>query len=222
MMEKRLIIFDADGTLIDSENDVFECFNHILRTNAEMEITKQEFRKMAGLTLEQTYEGVLPEDKRDLVRELTDKYRHYYIDEGHSLDTTTLFPDVSKTIEGLKEKGFLLVIASSKAKRALEPMLKHFGLTEKFDLVVATGATNVKHKPDPEVIYYILDSLNIDAKDAVMVGDTKSDILAGKNAGIDTIAVTYGYEEKEILVSSEPTYIIDEFSKLSELIEYRD
>jgi len=221
VLKKRLIIFDVDGTLVDSENDVFLGINHVLTTNVGIEVSREEFRKMAGLTLEQTFEGLLPEDKKELSKDFTAQYRQYYIDERHCLDTTKLFEGVADIIDSFKKQGFILAVASSKAKRALDPILEHLGLAEQFDLILATGATNVKHKPDPEIIYNILEELNVAPNDAVMVGDTRADILAGKNAGIDTIAITYGYEEREKLIASEPTYMIDEFYEIGTLITYR-
>lgn len=220
ILAKKLIIFDVDGTLMDSEQDVFICFNHILKSNMDFEITREKFQKMAGLSLEKVFEGVLSEDKKHLSIELTKKYRQYYIDEKHFLDTTTLFDGVKETISFLKKQGFIMVIASSKPKRALDYMVNHFKLTE-FDLVLGTGESNFKHKPNPEIINYTLDRFNISKKDAIIVGDSQADVLAGKNANIDTVALTYGYDTKENLMKFNPTYIIDKFDSLIKIIKFK-
>ena len=219
-LEKKLIIFDADGTIWDSEKDVFLAFNHTLKNNGNKEITKEEFQKLAGLDLEEMFKCVLPKDKETLANEYVKKYREYYIDEGHYADETTLFENVKETLENLKKQGFYIAIASGKPKRILDKMVECFHLNE-FELVLGTGESCFKPKPDPEVLNYIMNELNVSKKDAVMVGDTKADIMAGKNARIDTIAVTYGYENLEILEKSNPTYLIDDFKTLEEIVEYK-
>ncbi len=219
-LKKKLIIFDADGTIWDSEKDVFLAFNHTLKINMDMEITKEEFRKLAGLPLEEMFECVLPEDKKELANEYASKYRKYYIDDGHYVDKTVLFDSVIETLENLKKQGFRMAVASSKPKRILDKMIEYFHLND-FELVLGTGESNLKNKPDPEPLNYIMNELHISKKDAVMVGDTKADIMAGKNARIDTIAVTYGYENLEIIEKSNPTYLIDDFKTLEEIVEYK-
>ena len=103
-------------------------------------------------------------------------------------------------------------------KRILDKMMSKFDLNG-FDYVLGTEESNFKHKPDPEIVNYIMDNLNVTKDDSVIIGDSKSDILTGKNAGIDTIAVTYGYDKKENLENAEPTYIIDNFGDLDNIIK---
>ena len=219
ILKKKLIILDADGTIWDSEKDVFLAFNHTLKNNENKEITKEEFQKLAGLDLEEMFKRVLPKDKETLANEYVKKYREYYIDEGHYADETTLFENVEETLEKLKEQGFYMVIASGKPKRILDKMVEYFHLNE-FEFVLGTGESHFKPKPDPEILNYIMHHLHVSKKETVMVGDTKADILAGKNAGIDTIAVTYGYERIDILKNANPTYLIDNLKTLEEIVEY--
>ncbi len=219
VLKKKLVIFDVDGTLMDSEGDVFLCFNHTLKDNVNFEITREQFQKMAGLSLEKVFEGVLPEKDKYLANDLTKKFRQYYIDEKHFLDTTVLFDGVKETISNLKKQGFIIVIASSKPKRALDYMVEYFNLAE-FDLVLGTGESNFKHKPDPEIIYYVLNKFNILKEYAVIVGDSQADVLAGKNAKIDTIALTYGYDSRENLKKLNPTFLIDDFKVINDILKY--
>ena len=219
-IKKKLIILDADGTIWDSEKDVFLAFNHTLKNNENKEITKEEFQKLAGLDLEEMFKCVLPKDKEILANEYVKKYREYYIDEGHYADETTLFENVKETLEKLKGQKFSMVIASGKPKRILDKMVEYFHLNE-FELVLGTGESHFKPKPDPEILNYIMHHLNVSKEEAVMIGDTKADVMAGKNAGIDTIAVTYGYEKIDILRNVKPTYMIDNFKTLEEVMEYK-
>ena len=219
-IKKKLIIFDADGTIWDSEKDVFLAFNHTLKNNGNKEITKEEFQNLAGLDLEEMFKRVLPKDEETLANEYVKKYRKYYIDEGHYADETALFENVKETLEKLKGQRFSMVIASGKPKRILDKMVEYFHLNE-FEFVLGTGESHFKPKPDPEILNYIMHHLNVSKEEAVMIGDTKADVMAGKNAEIDTIAVTYGYEKIDILKNVNPTYMIDYFKTLEEIMEYK-
>ena len=220
-MKKKLLIFDVDGTIWDSEKDVFLSFNHTLKTLAGFEISKEEFQELAGKPLGLMFEKVLPEDKKMLSGEYEKAYKKYYIDEEHFADATVLFPSVKKLIDKFKNEGYYMAVASSKPKRILDKMVNAFEL-EGFNYVLGTEESDFKHKPDPQIVNYIMDKLNVSKEDTVIIGDSKSDILTGKNAGIDTIAVTYGYDKKENLENAKPTYIIDDFAKLENIIELKD
>lgn len=219
-MKKKLLIFDVDGTLWDSEKDVYASFNHTLQEMAGIEITYEKFRELAGMPLEKMFEKALPEDKKIYCNEAAKEYRRYYLGEGHFLDETVLFENVKETLEKFKKDGFYMAVASSKPQKAVETMVKHFEL-DFFNLIIGTGGGNMKHKPDPEIINCILDKLNFSKEDAVMIGDTSVDVKTGKNAEINTIAVTYGYDEKENLKSANPDYIINEFKKLEDILELK-
>lgn len=219
-MNKKLIIFDVDGTVWDSERDVFASFNHTLKTLAGFEITKEQFKTLAGMPLGAMFEKMLPDDKKHLSGEYEKAYKKYYIDEEHFSDETVLFKGVKETIDKFKENGFHMAIASSKPKRILDKMVSAFNLSG-FDYVLGTEESNFKHKPDPEIVNYIMDKLNVSKEDSVIVGDSKSDILTGKNAGIDTVAVTYGYDKAENLINANPTVVIDDFTKLKDIIKIK-
>jgi len=216
-MDKKLIIFDADGTLWDSEKDIFSAFNYVLKSNQKNELDKKEFQSLAGIPLEKMFEKILPDKEKHLCTEYTKQYRQYYIVEDHFLDETSLFNGVKETLNILKNNGFILAIVSLKPNRALDKMVEHFNLN--FDIVIGTGESNFKHKPDPESLLYILNKFNIKPENAVMVGDTKTDMLAGNNANVDTIAVTYGIDTKENLMQANPNYIIDNFVDLLDIIK---
>ena len=217
-MKKKLLIFDVDGTVWDSEKDVFLSFNHTLKENAGFEIDKTEFQKLAGMHLGKMFEIVLPEGKKELANEYEKLYKKYYIDEEHFADATDLFDGVKDTLYKFKNDGYYMAVASSKPKRILDKMVSRFDI-EVFDYVLGTEESNFKHKPDPDIVNYIMSQVNVDKEDTVIIGDSKSDILTGHNAGIDTIAVTYGYDSKENLINANPSIIIDDFSKLQEIIE---
>lgn len=218
-IKKKLLIFDVDGTIWDSEPDIFLSFNHTLREFAGMEIGMEEFKKLAGLSLNHMFELVLPEPKKNMSRELEKQYKSYYIDQGHFADATVLYPSVKETLELLRKTGYSMAVASSKPKRILDKMVDHFDL-KVFDLVLGTEESKFKHKPDPEILHHIMDQMGVGKERTVIIGDTKADILAGKNAGIDTIAATYGFDKKENLVALNPTFLVDDFQTLRKVLEF--
>ena len=221
VLRKKLLIFDVDGTVWDSEKDVFLSFNHTLKENEGFEITKEEFQELAGMPLESMFYKVLPEERKQLAEEYEKKYKKYYIDGGHFADATDLFTGVKEIVEYFNSQSFFMAIASSKPKRILDKMVNHFELVG-FDLILGTEESKFKHKPDPEIILYIMNSLSVAKEDTVIIGDSKSDILCGQNAGIDTIAVTYGYDKPENLKVLSPTYVIDDFRTLREIIKFKE
>jgi phosphoglycolate phosphatase len=218
LMKKKLIIFDADGTLWDSRDDLLASVNYVLTEMGTLNISKRALLNFNGFSMTSMYEALLPEEKKHLASICEELFRYHYFDECHFLDTVSLFPNVKDTIKTLKEQGFLMAICSRKAKRGLDKIVDHFELPA-FSLVVGTEESNFKHKPDPEALNYIIDSLNLAKGECVMVGDSKIDIMAGKRADIDTVAVTYGYEEPEDLLSSYPTYSLDDFGDLKEILK---
>ena len=217
-MKKKLLIFDVDGTVWDSEKDVFLSFNHTLKENAGFEINKEQFQELAGMPLGKMFEMVLPDEKKAQFEEYEKLYKKYYIDEEHYADATDLFEGVEETLTKFKQDGYIMAVASSKPKRILDKMVKRFNI-DFFDYLLGTEESNFKHKPDPDIVNYIMSNAGVEQDDAVIIGDSKSDIMTGHNAGIDTIAVTYGYDKKENLINANPTFIIDDFSELINIIE---
>lgn len=217
-MKKKLLIFDVDGTVWDSEKDVYLSFNHTLKENAGFEVDKQQFQELAGMHLGKMFEKVLPDEKKEQSEEYEKLYKKYYIDEEHFADATDLFDGVKETLTKFKDDGYIMAVASSKPKRILDKMVERYDI-DFFDYVLGTEESNFKHKPDPDIVNYIMSNVGVDQDDTVIIGDSKSDIMTGHNAGIDTIAVTYGYDKKENLINAKPTLIIDDFSELKDIIE---
>lgn len=170
--------------------------------------------------MENMFERISPPSKKNLSSEFTKMFRKYYIDEEHCMDATNLFDNVKTVLNKFKNNGFKIAIASGKPNIILEKMLNHFEI-DGFNLVLGTGKSNFKHKLAPEIIDYILEKENVIKNDAVIIGDCKTDILCGKNAKIDTIAVTYGYDTTNNLLSAHLTYKIDDFKELLDILELK-
>ena len=134
-MKKKLLIFDVDGTVWDSEKDVYLSFNHTLKENAGFEVDKQQFQELAGMHLGKMFEKVLPDEKKEQSEEYEKLYKKYYIDEEHFADATDLFDGVKETLTKFKDDGYIMAVASSKPKRILDKMVERYDI-DFFDYVI--------------------------------------------------------------------------------------
>lgn len=208
------LIFDLDGTLIDSSQDITHCANLALRQLGLPSITVEQAKKGIGPGSEEFTRTMLPQGEEKRAEEFLRLYRSLYIER--CTQATRLYPGVKETLHQLKK--FKLILTTNKPRYMAERIMDHFGLSEYFRLCL--GAEDVSNtKPDPEMIRKALNSLGEIPQTAVVVGDTGNDILAGKRAGTKTCAVTYGYSSRELLKKEEPDFIIDNLTDLIGLVD---
>ncbi len=208
-MKYRLLVFDFDGTLADSESSIMEALRLAAQDLGVPEIDRARAKRSIGLPLRQTIEmGMgLGSDK---VPEAVDLYRKHYNDVAFG--TTTLFPGVKETLNLLRQD-YTLAVASSKSRQGLEAMMKHLGIYELFSVIA--GAQDVQQgKPAPDMVLLALERLDIPAQNCLVVGDTVYDIEMGRRARTDTCGVTYGNNSADELRRLEPTFLIDSFPRV--------
>ena len=224
-MKKRLkvrdLLFDLDGTLIDSLGDLAATINLMLRDMGRPPVSREQVGAFIGHGIPTTVHRALvathpdhqPPDPALHERAIATVHRHY---ADEMLKTTGLFPNVFETLEHFHDKR--LAVVTSKEVHFTHLMLDHFGVAKYFDAIVG-GDTTPARKPDPRPVLEALRLLEGRADEAVMIGDSESDVLAGRNAGTRTIAVTFGYRTAEQLRLTEPDVIVDRFEQLKEVIE---
>lgn len=205
-MTYRLLIFDFDGTLADSEASIIESLELVARDLDLPGVDRAGARQSIGLPLERTIMAglsLVPE----LVPEAVELYRKHYKETACS--TTCLYPGVKGTLDWLRND-YLLAVASSKSRQGLLDMMQHLGIYGYFSFIA--GAQDVEQgKPAPDMVLLAMETLNIPAEKSLMVGDTVYDIEMGQRALADTCAVTYGNNTAAELSRLDPTYIIDTF-----------
>lgn len=206
-MDAKLLIFDFDGTLADSNEGIFETINYALDKVACKKINRDFFETIVGMPLEKQFETILPEGKKDLVEKTCGIYREKY--REICAKKTVLFPHVKETLFFLKSKGIKMAVVTTKKTELVSMLLKALEINDLFDFVVG-GDKVSKDKPDPEGINLAIKKLNAKREHTAMVGDSKFDVLAGKKAGVKTIAVTY-VPQKEAL---EADLEISDFAEL--------
>ena len=209
---KYAVIFDVDGTLIDTPSGIVETFIVTLKSMGVVFNDASAIRATIGLPLEQAFGsllGVTQDDEKVIcaIKQYQSSFKDIVLPKAKEL----IFSGVIEGLAMLKAQQFLLAVATSKFYASVEALLKAAGLWEYFNVVV--GADQVAQpKPHPEMGHLVLKKLGVLAENAVMVGDTTHDILMAKDSGMRSIAVTYGIHNILKLKSVEPTWIIDSFS----------
>lgn len=212
LMPVKLIIFDLDGTLIDSSVDITNAINYAIEPYGVKPVTVQETISLVGEGITRLMEKVIEREGISADRDvLTKRFLEYY--STHLIDNTTVYPGVIDTLKRLK--GYKKAVISNKREALSTKILNDLGLLKYLDLVVGSDTTPEK-KPSPVPILYVLTKLNIKPEDAVIVGDSNFDIEAGKAAGIKTVAVTYGYRPVELLKGAD--FIINKMDELTEVL----
>jgi phosphoglycolate phosphatase len=212
----KLVVFDLDGTLVDSKRDIADALN---ATFALVGLPPLDDATVSfyvgngvGPLIERAVAHVGGDDKRDEVFAL---FRGEY--DRRLLVHTRPFPGVMATLEKLS-KTHKLALLTNKAERFTLPILDGLGLTRYFDGAIVGGDTLPTLKPDPAVFHLLASRHGIDPKDSVMVGDSSVDITTGKNVGAATVGVTYGFRSVQELTDAGVDVLIDAMEEIVPLL----
>lgn len=213
----KSIIFDFDGTLIDSRNDIAGAQLWVLNQLGVTHYKPEDIFPYIGKSLQVTFTHLLPPALHSRIDEAVGMYREYYL--PRALLTTKPFPGVRETLDALLVRGVRMAIASTKKQAQLLRVAEHFKIDRCF--VQLQGSDNIPYKPDPFIVNKIIADQQWDSAETLMVGDTDSDVVAGQRAGIATCAVTYGSLTEEQLRAFSPNYIIRRLPELLEVVDGR-
>jgi phosphoglycolate phosphatase len=212
-MAIKAVIFDLDGTLVDSSKDICFAINYALDGLNVRKVTVPETISLIGEGISRLFEKLIELRKISADRDLMiRRFSDYYAD--HLVDNTAIYPGVIETLQSLD--GCRKAIISNKREEFSVRVLESLGIGRFFELVVGSDTTSEK-KPSPLPIRYVLSKFGIDSGEAVIVGDSTYDIEAGKAAGIGTIAVTYGYRPVDLL--READYIVDSMPEILKIVQ---
>lgn len=212
MANKSLIIFDWDGTLMDSIDLIVESL-HIAAEFLGYEVTDTQAKSIIGLSLEKALQILFPQATEAQITELTQHYANYYISNATK---SPLFDGVEEMIKALHSQGKVLAVATGKKRKGLERVYEGSGIKPYF--VTSRCADESGSKPDPAMLNEILAETKTDIKNAVFIGDSVHDIRMAKAIGMDSIAVNYGCETAEKLEKEMPTYQVNSVEELSKLL----
>ncbi|MBZ5579097.1 MAG: HAD-IA family hydrolase [Acidobacteriia bacterium] len=201
-------LFDIDGTLLDSAEDICGAVQQVLETTEARPVTFEYLKTFIGLHLNDCFQEVLPHCTLERAHELVEQYRGLYRGRGHQ--RTRVFPGVC---EGLAALGGRKSTATTKGSPSSRAILEQFGLLSYFEHV--QGTDGFPSKPAPDVILAALAALGAKPEDCLFVGDSPADMEAGRRAGVKTCAVRYGYGNPEEMARFNPDYWVDDLRALA-------
>lgn len=218
IQNKKLFIFDLDGTLVDTAPDFKNSINYMLNELNESEVSLEEIRNWVGygareLIRRTVVDKNIPHDEQRIEEMLKIFLLHY----THNIDDdSVLFNNVRNVLEFLKNNGIKLAVCTNKMERLSNILLEKLNVLHMFDYLVG-GDSLSKSKPDPFPLLNICDKLNTEISDSVMIGDSVTDLNAGKGAGMPVVLVSYGYTDNKDIYN-EADLVINDFSQLKELV----
>jgi phosphoglycolate phosphatase len=212
----RLIIFDFDGTLADSERCITASMSAAL-AECGRAADWTRLRSHIGLPLDRTIRGIVSQDlDDDQVEEIVRSYRrHHAVLQDRLIE---LYPGTLDTLKQLSASGVVLAIASSKITSAVEAALTYFDIGRFFACVVG-GEQVANGKPAPDMVERILKITERPREEALVVGDTTFDVEMAHNAGVDSCAVTYGNQTREQLAQARPSYLAESIREVAGIVE---
>ena len=216
-MKKRLVIFDLDGTLLNTIADLAVATNEALKVMGYPTHNEEVIQTFVGNGVSKLLERSMPEDKRTeeniaLVR------RHFmaYYDQ-HNADLSTPYPGIAEMLSRLQEGGVMLAVASNKYQSATEKLVAHYFPHINFVCVLGQRP-GIPIKPDPEIVHEIMTKANVSKADTLYIGDSGVDMQTAHNSGIDAVAVSWGFRPREELLSYNPLAIVNHAEELEQLI----
>ena len=205
-----LIVFDWDGTLMDSVAKIVRCFENALADAGAPSPGAGAIRQVIGLGLAEAVAELLPATGSALRAMVAERYRAHFL----HLDTTAmpLFASVREGLEELARRGHLLAVATGKARRGLDRVLRETGTAHLF--AATRCADEAYSKPHPRMLEDILDQTGVTPARTLMVGDTTYDLQMARAAGMDGLAVSYGVHERAQLLEHAPIACLDSFREV--------
>jgi len=205
-MKYKAIIFDWDGTLMDSIDKIVASMQAAAKDCQLPTPTVDAIRNIIGLRLDKVMATLFPEESHERQASIVEAYRFQY--RHLSQYETPFYPGIKSWLSDLKEQGYLLAVATGKGRNGLDLLLDTLAVRDLFDVTYCADET--ESKPDPLMLNRILKDLNLDASQALMIGDTSYDLEMANNAKIDCLGVSYGVHSKAILKQFNPIAIVDD------------
>ncbi|HEA25585.1 MAG TPA: HAD family hydrolase [Ectothiorhodospiraceae bacterium] len=212
-MSKRpynLLVFDWDGTVMDSESHIVASVLAAIKDLALPERSAFEAKNIIGLGLREAIQTLYPGSDDQLHDNLIERYRHHFLIANTT--PSPLFPGAEALLESLNNAGYLLAIATGKGRGGLDRVLEETGLRAMF--VTTRCADESFSKPHPQMLEHIMEFTGCEPDETLMIGDTEYDMEMASNASTHALAVSYGVHELERLQKHNPVGIIDALTEL--------
>ena len=213
---KSLLIFDLDGTLLDTVADLAASTNYALNQCGFPKHETSAYNFFVGNGINKLFERVLPEDEKTQDNIL--QIRHYFLEYygEHNADLTLPYPGISDMLLALQKSGIKLAVASNKYQKGTEKLVRHFFPEIEFTAIFGQR-DNIPTKPDPTIVYDILSIAQTEKQQALYIGDSGVDMLTAQNSGIEAVGVSWGFRPRVEMEAYSPAYIVDHPTQIIEI-----
>ena len=213
-----LILFDCDGTLVDSQHVIIETMNRTFRAQSLPPPTPEQTRSIVGLSLEQAMAELAPDLETSDHRSLAELYKQHFATLRLAEDfSEPMFEGVVDTLDQLAAKDVILGVATGKSLRGLRMVLEHHGLNDRFSTLQT--ADFHPSKPHPSMVETAMKETGVEAAATWLVGDTSYDMEMARAAGVRPIGVSWGYHPRSSLMEAGAERVIDRFEHLLDLMD---
>lgn len=214
---KKLVIFDLDGTLLNTIADLANSTNHALKKLGYPIHKIEEYNFMVGNGINKLFERALPEGEKteENVLRVRKEFIPYY--DVHNADDSRPYPGISELLSYLQSEGIQLAVASNKYQAATEKLIAYYFPKIRFTAVFGQRE-GVNVKPDPTIVFDILELANVRKEDVLYVGDSGVDMQTAANAGVTACGVTWGFRPRTELEEFAPQYITESAEEIKRLI----
>lgn len=207
----NLVIFDLDGTLVDTAPDIVEAVKYTLDYFKCERKSDDEIISYIGGGARKVLQRAMGEKAQEHLEEALVLFKSFYTE--NCAVKSSLYPNAKDLLDDLKDHGRMISLCTLKTRDATYNILRTLKIEDYFKMVVTSD--DIQHpKPDPQGFQIILDELKVMNTNAVIIGDTDTDILAGKNACMKTIGVTFGYGSEQSIRDSDPDIIVSDLEQL--------
>ena len=212
----KLVIFDLDGTLLNTIDDLADCTNYVLKKRGFPIHEVEDYKYFVGNGVVKLLQRALPKDISETAfSEIHRDFMHYY--EMHKEDKTAPYTGMIETLEKLQSKGILLAVATNKPHELLPNLMQRFFPTIKW-VAVLGNRKETPIKPHPQIVYDILEVSQVDKKEILYIGDTATDMETAQNAGATKVGALWGFRTREELEQAHADYIIEKPEEIINLI----
>lgn len=213
---KKLVIFDLDGTLLNTIADLAQSTNHALKALGYPTHEEAAYNFMVGNGINKLFERALPEGEKseeNILRVRKEFIPYYNI---HNADKSRPYPGIPQLLEHLQKQGIMLAVASNKYQAATEKLIAHYFPSIHFEAVFGQRE-GINVKPDPAVVYDILGITGVSKDNTLYVGDSAVDMQTASNAGVTACGVTWGFRPRTELEAMHPAHITDNADEIAVL-----
>ena len=211
---KKLILYDLDGTLVDTRQDIITSVRYALEILKGPDLTDDEIKDCVGTGLHALIKQVFRTEDEKLADQGSKLYREHY--KKHMLDHTKLYPGAREFLEHFKDRKQAVI--TNKPNPFSSQILEALGVAH-FFIAVLAGDNGLPFKPDPAAIHHLMEATGATEEEVLFVGDSSIDIQAARNAGVEVVTLSHGFANEATLREAKPDHIVRDFPELMQLAQ---